>query len=533
MQHKENKITQRIILSLIASMITMSLSAQTTPKRPSLVVGIMIDGLNQEYIDKLRNHFGEEGFNRILKEGVVFQNIDYGTSLDLSAATALIYSGSAPSVNGIPSCEVYDTENKKSSPILLDPSKIGNFTNETYSPAALLVSTITDEIKIDADGLNQVHSIAPDAIQSILMAGHAANSAFWINDNTGKWATTTHYKDVPTTISGRNHMSPLSTRLNQIEWKPTLDISKYPDLPEHRHFYPFRYTFPDYEANRYQMFKSSACVNSEITSVATDYITTLSLGTHKDGVDMLNVAYTLTPYPYTRIPDARFETMDAYIKLDLDLAKLFATIDSTVGMKNTLVFIAGTPARHRSRRDDEKWNLPSGQFSTRRAMSLLNMYLMAKHGTGEWVNGIHNNNLYFNHQLIKNRNLNVVDMRQDAVSFLMKMSGITSAYTIDDIIARRIGENPEALYRNTNLKYTGDVIFTVAPGWSVDEDENGVNKSNVVRLTTPTAPAYILAPQVSAQTISTPVDARAIAPTVTRLLRIRSPNSATVAPLQF
>ena len=124
-------------------------------------------------------------------------------------------------------------------------------------------------------------------------------------------------------------------------------------------------------------------------------------------------------------------------------------------------------------------------------------------------------------------------MRQDAVSFLMKMSGITSAYTIDDIIARRIGENPEALYRNTNLKYTGDVIFTVAPGWSVDEDENGVNKSNVVRLTTPTAPAYILAPQVSAQTISTPVDARAIAPTVTRLLRIRSPNSATVAPLQF
>ena len=53
MQHKENKITQRIILSLIASMITMSLSAQTTPKRPSLVVGIMIDGLNQEYIDKL------------------------------------------------------------------------------------------------------------------------------------------------------------------------------------------------------------------------------------------------------------------------------------------------------------------------------------------------------------------------------------------------------------------------------------------------------------------------------------------------
>ena len=55
MHRKENNITQRIILSLIASMLTMSLSAQTTPKRPSLVIGIMIDGLTQDYIDKLRD----------------------------------------------------------------------------------------------------------------------------------------------------------------------------------------------------------------------------------------------------------------------------------------------------------------------------------------------------------------------------------------------------------------------------------------------------------------------------------------------
>ena len=534
MHRKENNITQRIILSLIASMLTMSLSAQTTPKRPSLVIGIMIDGLTQDYIDKLRDHFGNDGFNRILKDGVIIPNLDYGTSLDNSAATAMIYSGSAPSINGIPSHEIYDVESKRTQPILLDPSKIGNYTTETYSPASLLVSTLTDEIKIDADGLNQVHSIAPDAMQSIIMAGHAANSAFWINDNTGKWATTTHYKDVPSTISGRNHSTPLSTRLDQIEWKPSLDISKYPDLPEHCHFYPFRYSFPDYEPNRYKMFKSSACVNSEITSVATDYITSLALGEHKDGIDMLNIAYTLTPYQYTRTADSRFETMDAYIKLDADLATLFAAIDRTVGMNNSLVFIAGTPARTRTRRDDEKWNIPSGQFSTRRAISLLNMYLMAKHGNGEWVNGIHDNSFYLNHKLIQNRNIDVKTMRQDAVEFLMKMSGVTSAYTIDDIIAHRVGENPEALHRNTYFKLSGDIFFTIAPGWSINDDDNTANGNvYVTRLAPSSAPAFILAPNVEAQTISYPVDARSIAPTVARLLRIRSPNSATILPLQF
>ena len=151
MRRKENKITQRIILSLIASMVTMSLSAQTATKRPSLVVGIMIDGLNQEYIDQLRDLFGADGFNRIMKDGIILQNVDYGTYLDNTAATAVIFSGSAPSVNGISGQEIFDNEKNKSYPILLDPSKIGNYTSETYSPSALLVSTLTDEVKIDGE----------------------------------------------------------------------------------------------------------------------------------------------------------------------------------------------------------------------------------------------------------------------------------------------------------------------------------------------------------------------------------------------
>lgn len=534
MQRKDYRLTQRIVMSLIASMVTMSLSAQVQSKRPSLVVGIMVDGLSQEYIDQLRSFFGTDGFNRLLKDGVIIQNANYGTSLDFTAATAMIYTGSAPSVNGIPCSVVYDSDKGKTYPILLDPSKIGNYTDETYSPAALSVSTLADEVKIDADGLNQVHSIAPNALEAIIMAGHASNSAFWINGISGKWATTTYYKDVPTIISSRNYKTPLSTRLNDISWQPSMDISKYPDVPEHRRTYPFRYTFPKKERDRYLMFKVSACVNDEVTSVATDYITSLSLGNHQGLVDMINIAYTLNPYPYSRTADNRVETMDSYIKLDRNLAQLFATIERTVGMDNALVFIAGTPSSTRSRRDDERWNIPYGEFSTRKAISLLNMYLIAKHGNGEWVKAIHNNHLYLNNKLIKEHNIDAAAMRSDVAQFVARMSGIASVYTIDDVIAGRAGETPEVMRRNLSIKYSGDVIFTITPGWSVVDSENNDLHNNIVtRVGSATAPVYILAPSTPAQKINYNVDARAIAPTVARILRIRSPNSAATPPLHF
>ena len=123
-------------------MVTMSLSAQTVTKRPSLVVGIMIDGLNQDYLNHLRHLFGNNGFNRLLREAVILQNVDFGTPLDNIAATAVIHTGTSPSTNGIPCEVVYDYETGTVRPILHDSTKIGNYTNETFSPSALRVSPL-------------------------------------------------------------------------------------------------------------------------------------------------------------------------------------------------------------------------------------------------------------------------------------------------------------------------------------------------------------------------------------------------------
>ena len=47
------------------------------------------------------------------------------------------------------------------------------------------------------------------------------------------------------------------------------------------------------------------------------------------------------------------------------------------------------------------------------------------------------------------------------------------------------------------------------------------------------APAFIIAPGVKPQKITSPIDAALLAPTVARILRIRSPNGARMMPLSL
>ena len=139
------------------------------------------------------------------------------------------------------------------------------------------------------------------------MAGHAGNSAFWLNDNTGKWATTTFYKDLPTSPQNANHRTPNEYRLDTLQWVPSIQVDRFPDLPSYKKLYPFRHTFPRTQANRFKAYKNSPAVNTDVTSMAADYIKVLTLG-KRESTDMLSVAYTLQPLPARRSPDASAAT---------------------------------------------------------------------------------------------------------------------------------------------------------------------------------------------------------------------------------
>lgn len=517
-------------LALLATLLTAFSgraveSART--QRPQLVLNIVIEGLRSDYLELLSECFGPDGFNKLMQEGVVIDNVDYGPGVDVAGAVAMLNTGTEPAVNGIATATTYNTARHLTQPTLLDPGKIGNYTDETLSPAAIRVSTLSDELRIDGAGASYSHAIAPNATEAIIMAGHAGNSAFWINDANGNWATTTHYREVPTPVTARNYKSPLSHRIDTVNWTPLLNLSDYPGLPAHKRYYPFSHTFSSNSTDKYRRFKTAAPVNREVTDLAIDYISSLNLG-KRDAMDMLSVSYTLAPYIGATDTDARLETMDAYVRLDRELAKLLRCSEAAGA---TVVLLAGTPPAPSGEADDPKWHLSSGEFSVRKAVSLLNMYLIARHGNGDWVTGYHNGAFYLNHELIERKNINAEDLRADAAKFLMKMSGIANAYTIDDVLE---GRTDEALRRNTIVATAPDVYINVIPGWALLDDYAHPEspKRTTVRCSSATAPAIIYAPTIiEPQRITADVDARRIAPTVSRILRIRSPNGAAQPPL--
>lgn len=517
------------LIATLLSALPVRVSAavdSSVPQRPQLVLSIMVDGLRSDYLELLSGHFGPDGFNRLMRDGVTFEEVEFGPGVDAAGAVCVLYTGAAPSVSGISSAEVYATDRKISQPSLLDPSKIGNYTDETLSPAAIKVSTLSDEIRIDGGGAAYSHSIAPDAERAIIMAGHAGNSAFWINSASGQWATTTHYREVPTAVSSRNFTRPLSGRIDTVLWSPTLSVDQYPALPAHKRHYPFRHTFSGLGSDKYRLFKTAAPVNAEVTDLAIDYLREMKLG-ERDAMDMLSVGYTLAPYSGSTDKDARLETMDAYLKLDRQIARLLKAANG----ETTLVILGGTPAEPAKDPDDPQWGLPSGEFSAKKALSLLNMYLIAKLGNGEWVTAYHNGAFYLNHKLISEKKLEPEEVRTEAAKFLTRMSGVAGAFTIDDILE---GRTSETLRRNTVVSQAPDVYVEVIPGWTLADDTVNPAQKRVVRYSHSTAPLIVYAPALlEAARISTPVDARRVAPTITRVLRIRSPNAASEPPVNL
>lgn len=524
---------KKLVTTVLVGLVTLNVLAQTAPGRPKLVVGIVVDQMRTDYVEYLKNYFSDNGFRKLITKGAYMRDVDFNVEgLDGASATAMLFTGAYPSQTGVPSALIYDSENHTTTPALADSKTLGNFTNDSYSPENLRLSTISDEVMIDGGGLGTVYALAADPQQAMIMAGHAGTGAAWINNTTGNWATTTWYKPMPAQISSRNYSQSVSSRIDTMQWKPSVSPEKMPGLPRHKTIYPFRHVFPRSDKDVYVRFANSPLGNREVTDVAIECIKGMKIGQSGETLDMLNLGYTLAPYKYVKDGDYRVELTDSYLRLDKELGRLFEAIDRYVGSDNAVIWVSGTGYYDDAVIDDKKYRIPGGEFSTKRAKSLLNSYLSARHGNAGYVNAIKDGHLYFDHKVIEDRNLDLKEVVADARSFLAKMSGVAEAYTLDDILSPATPIE-ERLRKSVDPKIGGDIIISFHSGWNVVEDIDFPVVTHPVRETAVVTPSFIMGPGVPATVISTPVDATALAPTVAGILRIRSPNGCSDKPVLF
>ena len=84
-------------------------------KKPKLVVGIVVDQMRFDFIERFWKDFGNNGFKKLIKQGYFCRNTNYSFMPTYTGpGHASIFSGTTPSVHGIIANNWYDKETKKS-----------------------------------------------------------------------------------------------------------------------------------------------------------------------------------------------------------------------------------------------------------------------------------------------------------------------------------------------------------------------------------------------------------------------------------
>lgn len=517
----------RILSSLFTLLAFTGMQAQPTAI-PRLIVGLTVDQLRTDYLEAFSSLYGEKGFKKLWKEAMVIRNTQYNfATRDRASATASIYTGAAPFLNGIVGSTWFNSSTLRPIDCIDDASYMGNYTSECSSPARLLSSTLSDELEIFTQHKALVYAISPFRDAAVLSAGHAANGAFWINDDSGKWCSSTYYGDFPYWASNYNNGQAIDSRISGIIWTPLREVKRYTYLPDWRTL-GFRHRFADEKQNKYRRFITSPYVNDEVNLFAEQVIKNASMG--KDSVpDMLSLTYYAGNYDHKPIQGNALEMQDTYVRLDHSISSLLEMLDRYVGLQHVLFFITSTGYVDNDTTDPSSYHIPTGEFQMKRCTALLNMYLMAIYGNGQYVEGYYDNQIYLNHKLIEQKRLDLTEIQDKSASFLMQVSGINEAYSAHQILMGAWNPNLEKIRNGYNRLCSGDLYISILPGWTVIDNELNINK--VIRNAYIPAPLILLGGDFKASVINTPVDIDRLAPTIASCLHIRAPNASTSTPL--
>ncbi|MDR3266260.1 MAG: alkaline phosphatase family protein [Tannerella sp.] len=521
---------RKFITSLITVLVATNLCAQQK-HTPKLVVVITIDQLRGDYLEYFKLTFGERGFKRLLNEGITYKHIQFEFSnIDRASSFATIFTGSNPCYHSITGNTKYDFENDKETSCLYDSHYLGNYTHQNFSPKNLLCSTAGDELRLASKGTSEVYAIAPEPESAIISAGHAGNGAFWIDDFNGKWATTTFYKGIPPYVDKLNGgQESLSQRLSSLTWNMMLSADKYSALPYITDTKPYHYTFNEKEIGCYPRFKTSALVNKEVGKLALEFLHHGNIGTHPTP-DMLCITFYGGTFADVQDQSYTREVQDIYYQLDQNIEELIEAIDKKIGLANTLIVVSGNGYYINTETLPEGDNITGGTFHPKRCTALLNMYLMAIYGQKSWVKGYYNKQIYLNRKTIEDEKVDLIEIQDKAAAFIAEFSGVQKVTTDHALRSGEWNEGSATLHYGSFHIGRGDLIIELQPGWGVQDETTGT-KTNVKNNNAVQTPLIFFGYGLKPAKLERSVYATEIAPTITNILRIRSPNACSDLPL--
>ena len=541
-------ITTSIIL-LFFNNLTAQIKNKIPPEKPKLIIGIVVEQMRFEYIDRFWDKFEKDGFKRLIGKGTNCKNTNINYMFTQTApGITTIYTGTSPSVHGIVADEWYKINGSLIKSVYDDKTKgIGVSRQEQgkYSPKNVLTTTISDELKI-SDKLSKVYSISMNEESAVLAGGHMADGVFSWDDISGNWISSSYYYDsLPSWVNEFNEKKFHETYLLK-EWNTLLDINKYTESrndtaeyeygigPNRQSVFPYQLGAMSNMANKnknknYSILEKVPYGNNLTKDFAISTIVNENLG-KDEHTDFISISFSPTENIGQRFGPFSVEVEDTYLRLDKEIAHFLSFIDDFIGKENVLIFLTSNHGVAEIPNYSKQKRLPSGQFKGVYSIALLKSYLNALYGEGDWIKGYKNQQIYLNKNLIETSKYSIQEIQQIVAEFMLQFGGVTNVITSTQMMQTNFSEGSFAKMQNSfSQKRSGDVMINLKPGWI--EDVTYATFSNSPYTYDTHVPLVWYGWKIKRKTIFKKTSLEDIAPSISAMLNISFPNGYTGIPI--
>jgi predicted AlkP superfamily pyrophosphatase or phosphodiesterase len=527
----------RIIISSIFFLSVFSCNSQ--PKKspenystkPKIVIGIVVDQMRYDYIDRYWNKFSEGGFKRLVNEGTLFKNCHYNfVPTETAPGHASIYTGTTPSVHGIISNTWWNSGAKKNLSSVQeenDPARL--------SPNKLLVETITDRFKKSFEG-SRVYSVSIKDRAAILPGGKNGDAAFWYDDLSGKFISSGYYSKEKTSAKWISDFNNVNYPKQFLKKGWNLIEGHHYDFPDSssyegtfgksgKSFFPYQF-----DSTSYIDLKYTSWGNKLTAMFAGQILINEKLG-QKNIPDFLCISFSSTDYVGHKFGINSVEIEQTYIDLDSDIAELLNLFDKRIGKNNYLIFLT---ADHGAV-SNPQYLLDNGQTGGFILYDSLKLKLKTLAGDipgrDSLILDYSGDQIKFNDALIRERNLNIDSLNNVFTDFLISQPGIAIALASNELKTNQYKYGIKQMMQNGfNASRNADIEFVLKPNWLNWYSKKGTSHGTPYEYDTH-VPLIFYGWKIKNSKSDADVKIIDIAPTISKLLGIESPGGCTGKPI--
>lgn len=470
----------KFLPALLLSIISFGGFAQSNAQKPKLIVGIVIDQMRSDYIERYRDSFGDGGFNLIVKDGFYAANNHFSYMPTYTGpGHASIYTGTTPAVHGIASNNWYDPHVKEVVYCTDDKSvrTIGaQNADGQMSPVKLKTTTITDELKLVSNFRSKVVGVSLKDRGAILPAGHMPDGAYWLSNT--DFITSSFFADeLPEWVSDFNDEKWVDQYIDE-GWDLLLPADQYRASLADENPYEYAWegetasVFPKdlralSEANGINnMLRYSPHGNSLIFRFAEAAVKNEEMGKDAD-TDFLALGCSSTDYLGHNYGPRAVEIEDTYIRLDREIEGFLNFLNEEVGEGNYTVFITSDHGAAEVPQFSIDNQLPAGYVDESGDMEILDSLITSIHPMGmDLIEKVDDNKVFFDRAVLAEQGVDVLDISRKLAEKLTGVKSIYAAYPSKELVWGGANQFPaDRLTRGLHPAFSGDVTWVRESGW--------------------------------------------------------------------